>query len=285
MANELTRELSEILDASYTALADGNLYLIEKNLRDSQLPAILTDPRVGALKTVNLQINQLGVLGVQTLAKSPKLQTLQSLSLSMNPLRDAGLQALSRAPWLHQLNLLFVASCGGTAAGVRALAAALAGGAIRELAIGGQEVQAAALVELPLESLVLDEARLDGASARALLAHGRMKSLSLFRAPLGAGALVGLHGLAPGLYSLMLDQTELADQDAAALAAGPAPGLEYLSLQYCSLGDDGVRALAQAPWLPQLKALTLAFKGNAIPSQKALDELRRAYGDRPGLSL
>lgn len=285
MGDALTQELSDFLDASRTGLADGKLTLINKNLRDSQLAAILTDPRVGALTQLDLQINQLSALGVQRLAKSPRLQTLQSLCLSMNPLRDAGIQALSQAPWLRQLTLLLARSCGGTAAGVRTLATALAGGAIRSLDLGGQEVQAAGLVELPLTLLALHEAHLDGAAARELIAHGHMKSLTLSRAPLGAGALVGLPGIAPGLYSLTLDQTELADQDVMALAARPAPALEHLSLQYCSLRDDGVRALARAPWLHQLKTLTLAFKGDALPSQKACDELRGAYGDRPGLSL
>jgi hypothetical protein len=284
MSDSLSPELSRRLGDARPALERGALTLMHEQINRQQLRALLADPLVGDLTSLDLQANQLGPDTMPVLVQSTKVRSLRVLALSDNPVGDQGFKALAQAPWLPRIEQLLVGHCGATTVGTRTLAAALRGGAIRHLDMGGQEVDVSALLDLPLEVLLLGRSRISAAGVRALIAHGKMRELELDHA-VSTGDLVGLSAISPVLRILVLDQTSIGPADVAALAARPAPALEALSLKYCPIGDDGVRARARAPWLPQLRALTLPAPATAIPTEQALEELRRAYGARRGLTL
>lgn len=266
------------------ALADGSLVMAGEDIDDALLLAILDDPRVPDLRDVELFDNALTAEGVHTLLTHPKTARPRTLHLGSNPVGDEGLVALAGSDRLASVENLYVGKVGATALGVAALARSPHATSLKLAQLGFEPLGdegAIALVGLRTGSLLLDEAGIGGAGARALLAGAAAPALSLNGNPVGPGGLSGLPALAPRLVSLSLKKTGLGAADAAALASAPAPALRHLSFSYAPLGDAGVRALLGAPWFAQLVSLDVTGTGASAESYAAL---RAAWGERKGLS-
>ena len=168
----------------------------------------------------------------------------------------------------------------------RALAASTHLGRVDALDVGFQQLGDAGGLALaglsPRDQLLLQKAGIGGEGARALLSRSRARTLKLEGNPLGRGGLAGLSRVSPALVSLDLTSCGLGAADLTTLASAPATGLRSLVLDYNPTGDAGLRALAGAAWLGQLDALSVM---GAKAGDAARTELRRAWGDREGLTL
>lgn len=274
-----------LLEKRATMLSRGVLMLAMEEIQDSELREILRSPLVPALELLDVQENKLTASAVQWLVQEPKLRSLRHLALSGNPVGDAGVQALAAAPFCHELTELFLARTGLGQEGARALGGCLRPGRIRFVDAGLQPLSAAAseaLAALPTERLRLQGIGLDGATAQKILQGAACRELDLQDNPLGPGALAGLPSLSSGLKLIDLSNTGLSAIDAAALARLSTSNLHTLILSHCPLGDAGVTALSGAPWLGQLKVLSVV---GSKASPVAFQALRGAYGARDGLVL
>lgn len=274
-----------LLQQRATMLSRGVLMLAMEELKDSELREILRSPLVPTLELLDVQENRLTATAVQWLVQEPKLRNLRHLALSGNPIGDAGVQALAAAPFCRELTELFLARTGLGQEGARALGGCLRHGRIRFVDAGLQPLSAAAseaLSALPTERLRLQSIGLDGPTAQKILQGAACRELDLQNNPLGPGALTDLPSLSSGLELIDLSNTGLGAVDAAALAHLQSSRLHSVILSHCPLGDAGVIALSGAPWLGQLRLLSV-IGSKASPA--AFLAIRSAYGARDGLIL
>jgi hypothetical protein len=264
----------------------GTLMIPSAGLTDSELEAILSDPRVPALQDLSLHNNRLTADGITTLTTSPKLSGLSNLNVSNNPVGDEGVSILAVSPVLDPLRTLSLAAVGASAEGVRALQQGGHVDHVAEIDLGfqalGDDGAQVLSTWAPRDKLLLQEAAIGGPGARALLERGQAASLKLKKNPLGEGGLAGLSQISPAIVTLDLSACGLGAASAQALARASAPGLRSLSLDYNALGDAGLKALASASWLGQLQFLSVM---GAKASPTARSDLRQAWGQRPGLTI
>lgn len=102
--------------------------------------AVAASPGLGHLRTLNMDVCQLGDAGAAALARSPHLVGLRHVSLDTNAIGDAGATALAGAPWVAQLRRLGLRENWIDAAGAQALAASWRG-EWRGLLLSGNDVR------------------------------------------------------------------------------------------------------------------------------------------------
>lgn len=262
------------------SLARGTLFIASEKLSDSELSAILADPRVSALTELTLHHNALSAAAVRTIAASQKLTALAILDLSFNPLGDEGVTVLASSPVLASLRNLSLAHAGITGEGLHALAHSPHAARIASLDLRFQNIGAAAalLATVPRDKLLLQQTGIDGPTAIILLRTARVKTLELEGNPIRT--LAGLDAISASLVSIDLSRCQLAD--ISILTQALAPSLQALELDYNPLGDAGLDALVGAQWLKQIRFLSVM---GAKSSPEARQKLRAAWGDRPGLTI
>lgn len=275
----------QLINTRTPMLRRGVLMLAMEGIQDAELHEILQSPRVPELELLDVQENQLTADGVKRLAEEPKLRRVRHLALSGNPIGDAGARALATAPFLGEIKELFVARIGLGTDGARALGEALRKNRLRLLDAGHQPLGEAAILALasvPSERLRLQGVGLAGGTALRLLTEAACRGIDLQDNALGSGALAGLSALSASLELIDLTNTGLGAQDAAALSRLHSCNLHTLVLARCPLGDAGLTALSHAPWLGQLKLLSLV---GTHASAAATQTLQATFGYRDGLLL
>lgn len=261
------------------------LMLAMEEVTDDELREIFASPLVTELDLLDLQDCKLTADSVKWLVQEPKLRHLRHLALSGNPLGDGGALALATAPLRFEIKELLLARIGLSAPGAVALSQGFQNGQLQYLDVGLQplnEAAALALAVVPAGRLRLREVGLTADAGRKVLARASCRELDLQDNLLGRGALHGLLMLGSRLEIIDLTSTGIGPEDAMVLAGLRAEHLHTLVLSNCPLGDAGLRSLSQAPWLGQLKLLSVVGVG---ASKQAAHELHTAFGARDGLLL
>lgn len=196
----------------------------------------------------------------EVLSSSPSVAALEHLRLWNCNLREGGARALARSPHLQALRSLELGLGQYTLnkigeAGCRALAGE---GSLPRLA-----------------SLDLDFNDVGDAGWLAMVQSGRLArftSLRLQRCLLSDVSAVPMFeaGRLDELVTLDLSHNQLGPAAARALAASAPRQLRSLWLYGNPIGDEGVAAIAQAPWISQLKELSLDLVGMTERGVEAL---------------
>jgi uncharacterized protein (TIGR02996 family) len=289
--NELDLNVNDIQREGLRALTQANLPRLQSlNLRanlldDAGLEVLAGAPLLGRLHTLGLSHNAVSDAGVAALAASEHAAGLASLDLGDNPaLGDAGVQAVAGSPHLARLTHLGLSQYRAvrerssvlTEAGARALASSRFLAGLTSLDLSGQSLLGDAGARALAESHSLTRLRALTLSGCGIT-HLGMRSL-------GAAPFAG------ELASLDLDDNNLGNEGAEALASAAWPGLRKLSLRYDAIGARGAIALASSPGLAGLVQLDLI--GNSLtdagvkalaqsPHLKRLRTLNVSLG-RPG---
>jgi uncharacterized protein (TIGR02996 family) len=194
-----------------------------------------------------------------------------SLNLGFNHLGTDRSRLLRLAGWplLREVSalLLFVNALG--AEGILMLLPALAGGKVRVLNLGNNQLEDAGLARLAdseileqLTSLDLYGNRIGDEGIRRLLTspHCRaLRSLDLSFNNIRAEGLRAAASTSAELIDLDLESNPLGEEGARQLAsAAPLRSLGSLKLRRTNLGPGGVRVLAESANFPVLRALDLA---------------------------
>jgi uncharacterized protein (TIGR02996 family) len=229
------------------------------------LSALARSPALAGLHELRLsQCDHQAELLV-SMARCPPLPALRSLDLSRNYFQAGGLRALAGAPMLATLHELDLSRSVAGTRGLREL--------LRSPHLGG------------LRKLDLAECGGDTAAARDLAAYPWrvLEWLDLSMNSVGpvAGRLLGESPALRRLRYLDLGGTPWFGEEGARGLARSAnlPELRVLDLAQCRLTRAGLAALAEAPWLPNLRGLTLGdkpgVKGVRLLASAPLSNLRK----------
>jgi uncharacterized protein (TIGR02996 family) len=284
------------------------LSLSSIGLRHDEAEALLTNPRLGGLISLDLSYNHacrcgpilaqatnlsglqevrleytgLGVEGITDLVATDNCASWSSLCLTDNWIGDEGVAALARSPHLGPLGGLDLCANGITDAGVRALAGARWLSSIQRLDLSHNGIGPEGLPALLARTTpgVLHTLKV-GRGCLPALAESRVMPglLALDLDDDGEIALPELQtllGRAESLRRLDLSYCQLGPELAEVLAAVELPSLRELNLSGNQLGDGGMKALAGAPWLSRVRKLGL--DGNEITAAGL-----QALLDSPGL--
>ncbi|MCB9766319.1 MAG: hypothetical protein H6739_41470 [Alphaproteobacteria bacterium] len=252
-------------------------------------------PDTGALRTLDLRGNLLGVAGAVSLAEADSLRGLHTLRLGPGRifpdgqrLGDAGVRALAASPRLDGLEVLDVARNGVGPKGAAALSRGPVAEGLKALYIESNPLGDAGATALvggtlgPLEILHAGWCEIGPEGATALANAPGLRGLHellLSSNPIGNTGGVALAGAdLPDLEKLYLSHTSLDDSAAAAFAAAGGLGaLTHLNLDGNGLTDDGAKALAASPGLQRIEWLSL--RDNLI-GEDGRAALKERFGDR-----
>jgi uncharacterized protein (TIGR02996 family) len=288
-ATNATDEALEALAGSphLTHLADLDLSHSWR-LSSDGVQALANSENFARLGRLDLSGMRLGYTGVHDLTASPHLANLHALYLHDTDLNQADLRILRAAPRLAELTALGLGSNPLTAWDLAELLRALQGGRLADLALprvalGRSAWQA--LADWPglarLTHLDLSETGLDLAGLQVLLASPhwqRLTTLRLARNSLGddGARLLAESPALTRLAALDLTDCDLGADGLAALASSPhLRRLEELRLGSHAWGEEITDVLLSADW-PRLWTLDLGRRG--LPP----DVIRRLM-EAPGL--
>ena len=223
------------------------------------------------LRRVDLTNANINDEGMRALARASFMRRVSALRLRRNALGAAGIEAMVSSGMLARLTQLDLGHNTLNVRAVQALADASDGGSLRDLRLDGCVMSVAAIDALTrapwisqLQTLTLQDARLDDALLRRLLWHAdwsSLRHLNLASNPLtgeGVAPLARLSSL-EGLTWLSLARCPIGAAGIDALCDAPLPALRTLSLAQVSAEGASVGAsLARAPWAATLHQLNLA---------------------------
>lgn len=280
------KSVEEIFLSYGIEAGNGSLSVPQEGLTDSQLVAILADPRTPDLWSIELSGNVIGAKGLNALLNSEKTRGLKWLNLSDNRLDDAALTALANSDRLGGIEHLLLAQNAISGPGAKALAASPHLGKLRVLSLGNQAIGddgAKALASLKgLDSLSLEFAEISGTGASALLQGVEAGTLSLRNNPLNKG-VIQVSAFSEGIHTLDLRNCGLTPVEIKALGlADLGEGLKKLQLDENSFGDAGILALGSATWIGSLKKLNVKGSGASVEVRKGLREF---WGKRGGMTI
>lgn len=219
-------------------------WLVVQFITIEQLAELLKQPILAALDQLTVQLSATDDPqdeACELLARSSHLSNLHALNIAF-PVGDSGAASLARSEHFPRLERLRLDQCMWlTPTGARLLGSADWFRGLQSLDLGELEAtvfeELCRLDSLPnLHTLELAESSFPTAAWRAF---ARSKAF-------------------PRLTQL-LNRTEMADGQTAALAAANGFRLTTLELGACAMGNDGAEALTRAPWLGSLRRLALAF--------------------------
>lgn len=222
------------------ALDSGELFAL--HLRDNVLTTeavklLAEAPGLRGLVLLELSENTLDDVALLALASSPHLTQLRVLHLDNCLLERESMRRLCRAPWLKQLVRL---SLSNNLIGCDGLSALLA------------ESGLASVNELALHRCDLKVPALEALAAAALKElHWLDLSHNHFHAE--GVANLACSPLRTRLVELNLNDNDICDNGAAALAMGEWPLLERLQLESNNLTDKGLQELAVWERFPRLR--------------------------------
>jgi hypothetical protein len=280
----LKNRVNALIESRLPMLKRASLHLGGERVTDFELAAILADGRVPSLQILDLGNNLISGASVDTIIRSDKTSELTWLVLSNNSIGDQGIAKIAGSNRLRTVTFIGLVAVNATEVGMQALVANELP-SLKTIQLGWQSLGdggARVLTQLsPLEKLDLTRSEIGPDGARTLLGRSQAKHLVLAENPIGAGGLQGLSGLSPRLRTVDLTKTGLAAGDVVVLANLPLD-LENLYLAHCDIGDEGLQALARASWLGQLQSLDVGNAGATLPAR---EQLRKAWGQRSGLTI
>lgn len=250
---------------------------------------LCASPHQAALRTLDLRLNPLGELGVNTLSSATWLRHLEHLNLRACQLAAPELERLIHTPHLASVRTLRLGANTLDAAAAEALSALPDTMPLDELDLGRDlhldEATSPTLWQarltgpqrtgtlIPWRTLRhitwLDEVHVMGPdAARVLRAPGlsQLKGLDLHHQALGAPGAAALAQARARATIARLDVSinDLGDDGVAALLGPSWPSLCHLDLGFNGMTDRGVHALTRAH-LPAMR--TLLLRGNPITDQ------------------
>jgi len=279
-----------VYDDPHWGLRDGH----PEHRFNDDLQAVLASAHCPRLRSLQLNVCQLGPRGAKALADCPRLESLINLDLLDNYIGDEGVAALAASPHLTAVRNLRIYLNHIGPAGVEALAASASLGGLEELYLGefwphyigpaagvalGRSPYLTHLRELRIHDVI--EALGAAALAQAPnLAGLTYLDLCYAEGPDAARALAASPYLRQ-LKRLELYACDIGDEGAKALAHSPVLAtLEDLDLTYNDLTDEGARALAASPYLARLKPGGLNVRGGNDFTEDGWQVLRARFGDR-----
>ena len=280
----------DVCDDPHWGLRDGH----PEHRFNDDLQAVLASAHCPRLRTLRLNVCQLGPRGAKALADCPRLESLVHLGLVDNYIGDEGVAALAASPHLTAVRNLSIYLNHIGPAGVEALAASASLGGLEELYLGefwphyigpaagvalGRSPYLTHLRELRIHDVI--EALGAAALAQAPNLAG-LTSLDLCYAEgPDAGRALAASPYLRQLKRLALYACDIGDEGAKALAHSPVLAtVEELDLSYNDLTDEGARALAASPYLARLKPGGLDVRGGNDFTEDGWQVLRARFGNR-----
>jgi hypothetical protein len=245
-----------VLDASWAMTGDG------------AIDWLISSGHIQRFRDLVLRWNKLETKHVKHLMEAADLAKLRGLDLSYNDLLDAAVTHIAARQELGELRSLTLIRAKLTNKGVARLLKKPAWTALQHLDLSVNEVAepgAAAIVKskLPLQTLILNQAKLDDAAILTLCklrAPELLRQLELAYTTASDPTLAALldNPAYTAIEHLALPNTQTAALTAAAIAQNPAlASLRELSLNRTKLDADALAALARSPHLTSLRALGL----------------------------
>lgn len=204
----------------------------------------LTSPVFSSVSSLNLMRNNLGVAGLEALARSPGLAGVTSLSLRENPVGGQGMQELMNSPHLSGLTRWDLTDTQLSLVDARNLA------------------RANSLNRL--EELLLNHNQIGDPGLRSIANTARLKTLRKLAVAENQIGQEGLRALADSAYltdlqTLDLSGNEIGDAGLAFMAtASNFARLKELNLAGCGTKMSGLTAMANSPYMTKLTILDLS---------------------------
>lgn len=280
------KSTEELFEHYRIAASPGSLSIPQEAISNDTLTALLADPRMPALTSIELSNNAISTAGLTQILESPKTAGLRFLNLAHNRLDDASVALLAQSPRLASVEHLLLAGNQLSAEGIRHLSESPHLGELRILSLGGQGLgsdAAAYLANLgPLHTLDLSDSAITASGASLLFTRSQAESLLLRNNPLHRDSF-SVDQFSNLLRHLDLRGCKLGAPQLVQLTnTGSGERLETMNLSQNPLGDDGLDALGKVAWLNALEKLEAFESDSTLEARK---RLRESWGRRGGLKV